>query len=120
MLRTFLCAAIALTLCLGLTRAEEKKKKGTTAAGTIKKVDADKGVITVTVKKKKDQTEDKDFKVEEATKFVIFVGEDKKEASGKDGLKNENVKEGAKIAVVSDEDGKVTQIRIGTPPKKTK
>src|SRR5436190_1937862 len=117
MLRSLVCAAVALTLFAGVGPAEEKKKKNTMAAGTIKKIDAKESTITVTVKKK-NQTEDKEFKVEDATKFVIFAGEDKKEATGKEAFKNDAVKDGAPIAIISDPAGKIVEIRVGTPVKK--
>src|SRR5262245_38083440 len=41
MLRTIVCAVVALLFCVGLTLAAEIK-------GKVKKVDADKGTITVT------------------------------------------------------------------------
>ena len=88
-----------------------------TANGKIKKVDASTGVLTVTVKKKKQET-DADFKVEDAAKIVIFTGDQKKELTGKDGLKSDEFKEGAVVAVVTSPDGKVLEVRLGTPPTK--
>jgi hypothetical protein len=88
-----------------------------TAKGKVKKVDASAGVLTVTVKKKKQET-DADFKVEDATKVLIFAGDQKKELAGKDGLKSDEFKEGAAVAVVTDPNGKVLEVRLGTPPKK--
>ena len=93
------------------------KPKPKTAKGKIKKVDAAGGVLTVTVKKKKQDT-DMDFTVEDATKVVIYTGDQKQELAGKDGLKNDAFKEGADVAVVTSPEGKVTQVRLGTPPKK--
>ena len=95
--------------------------KPLTAKGKIKKVDAEAGSLTVTVKKKKQET-DSAFKVDDATKVVIYAeGQKKKELTGKDALKDPEVKEGAAIVVVSTPDGsKVTEVRVGTHSKKAK
>jgi hypothetical protein len=100
--------------------AKGKKGKDAPAAhGTLKKADPATGTVTVTVKMKKELV-DKDFTLADGTKVVVFDGADKKEFTGKEGLKNDQVKEGAKVAVVSDADGKLRLVRIGTPPKKAK
>ncbi|HZT81184.1 MAG TPA: hypothetical protein VFA26_13225, partial [Gemmataceae bacterium] len=110
MLRTFVCAAVALALCTGLALAGQKeKKKGQSVSGTVKKVDAATSTLTVTIKKKK-ETMDKEFKIGDTTKVVVFSGDEKKELTAKDGLKSDALKEGAKVTVVTDADGKVTEI----------
>jgi len=116
MLRKCVWAALVLVLAAGVGLAAQKEKKGQTAAGTIKNVDAAAGTLTVSVKVKKEAT-DKDFTIGDATKVVVFDGNKKKELTGKDGLKDELVKEGVAVAVVSDADGKVTELRVGNPPK---
>jgi hypothetical protein len=119
MLRTFVCAAVALVLCVGTTLAADKaeKKKGQAAQGTIKKVDAATGTLTVTVKNKKESA-DKEFKIGDATKITVFAGDAKQDLTGPAGLKNEQFKEGAVVGIISDESGKVLEVRIGTPKKK--
>lgn len=122
MLRMFACAAAVLLLTASVGLAADKadkakKKKGTNVAGTVKSIDAAAGKVTVSVKKKKAQ-EDKEFTVGDAVKVVVFSGETKKEASGKDGLKD--VKTGDKIRVHSDEGGNVVSIQVGELPKKKK
>jgi Cu/Ag efflux protein CusF len=120
MMRTLVCAALALTLAGGIALGADKGvKKGQTVTGTIKKVDAAAGTITLTIKSKK-ETIEKEFKVADTTRVVVFAGTEKKELSGKDGLKAEQLKEGTQVAVVTDAEGKVTEIRIGNPPKKEK
>ncbi|HVS39349.1 MAG TPA: hypothetical protein VMS17_27575 [Gemmataceae bacterium] len=94
-----------------------KIPKPKTAKGKLKKVDADAGVVTVTVKKKKQDT-DVDFKVDDATKVLIYTADQPMKFTGKDGLKNDALKEGVDMAVVTSPEGKVTQVRVGTPPKK--
>lgn len=119
MLRMLLCAALALTfVSLGYS---EEKKKGPGVAGKIKKVDADKGTITVTVMSKKDKDgKDMEFKVDNDTKITVLDGDEKKELMGKDGLKNDKFKEGAMVMVTADDAGKVSALRIGAPKKKDK
>ena len=123
MLRKFASAVVVLALCAGLSLAADKaakgKKKGKGVSGTIKKIDAATGTLTVAVKKKK-ATAEQEFKIDDATKVVVFAGDKKEELAGKAALKNPEVKEGARVTVVTGEDGKVTEIRIGTPPKKKK
>lgn len=116
MLRTFVCAAVALVLCAGISLAADKKK-GEAVTGVVKKVDAATGSITVSIKNKKETTE-KEFKINDATKVLVISGEDKKELTGKDGLKAEQVKEGAAVVIKCDADGKVIAIQVGTPKKK--
>ena len=120
MLRKFASVVVVLALCAGLSLAADKaaKKKGKGVSGTIKKIDAATGTLTVAVKKK--ETTEQEFKIDDATKVVVFAGDKKEELAGKAALKNPEVKEGARVTVVTGEDGKVTEIRIGTPPKKKK
>lgn len=118
MLRMFVCAATALVLCAGIGLAQEKAKKGQTAAGKIKKVDAAAGILTVTVRVSKTEEKDTEFKIADTTRFLIALGEAKQELTGKDGLKNEQFKAGADVAVTTDADGKVIGVRVGAPPKK--
>src|SRR2546422_674900 len=115
MVRLFICAALALSVCATPSFAGEKKK-GEQVSGTIKKVDVEAGTLVVAVKVKKELT-DKEVKIADDTKVTIVVGKEKKELTGKDGLKNELVKEGIAVAIVS-KDGKVIEIRIGDAPKK--
>lgn len=115
-MRTLFVALTALALCVGVTLAADKKKAAG-VAGTIKKIDAKEGTITVTVKNKK-ETMDKEFKIGDDTKITMQDGDDKKElAVGKKGLENEKLKEGVMVTVV-EEDGKVKEITIGAAKKK--
>lgn len=111
MLRAFLCAAVALTLCASTATAKDEKAH----TGAVKKVDAEKGVLTVSVKVKK-ETMDKDFTITDKTKFTIADGDNKKEMTGKDGLKE--IKEGAHVAVTADKDGNATEVKVGGGKKK--
>ena len=122
MLRVFVSAVLALVLCAGVGLTQDKaKKKNTIVQGTVKKVDAATGTLTVTIKGKKGtEPTDKEFKVHDATKVTVFSeGQEKpKQLTGKEGLKDTEIKEGAKVAVVTDDAGKVVQIRVNQPKKK--
>jgi hypothetical protein len=120
MLRIFVCAVLALLLGAGVSLAgkgAKKGKKGHAVAGTVKIIDAAGGTLTITTKKKKVQ-EDKEFKIGDTAKVVVVNGTDKKELSGKDGLKS--IKEGDKVRVQADEAGNVVSIQVGDFAKKGK
>ena len=117
MLRMCVYSAIGLALFVGVGLAQEKVKKGQTAAGKIKKVDAAAGTLTVTVRVSKTEEKDTEFKIADNTRFMIAVGEAKQEFTGKDGLKNEQVKVGADVAVITDTEGKVIGVRVRAPLK---
>jgi hypothetical protein len=124
-MRTFVCAVVALAIGAGVGLADDKKadkgKKGTNYSGVIKKIDAAAGTLTVTVKGKKgEEAKDMEFKVDDTTKVTVFQGEDKTTLSGKAGLKNDQFKEGAKVMVKTDTDNKVSEIQLGSAPKKKK
>ena len=111
MLRMILSAAIALFLVAGLTLAADKSVKG-----KIKSYDAEKMTLVLTTGKKPD-TKDTEYKVADTLKLTIAEGDDKKELSGKDALKAEQLKEGANVEVTLDGD-KVTAITITIKKKK--
>jgi hypothetical protein len=124
MLRTFVCAALALILVSGASVAAEKGKgkKGQVFRGAIKKVDAKEGTLTVAVKAKKAGTTDKQFKLSASTKVVVASGESKSKLTGLEALKNEGFKEGAAVTVVTDQNDatKVTKVQLGGAKKKKK
>jgi hypothetical protein len=112
MVRSFVLGAAALFLFAGLALAADKNA----VTGKIKKIDAEKSVITVTTGKKGMQ-EDKEFKINESTKFTVIDGDDKKEMSAKDGFKAPQLKEGASVALTLEGD-KVTAVTVGKKGKK--
>jgi hypothetical protein len=117
-MRTLICAAVAfaVALCAVSTVAAADKKKGKAVTGVVKKIDAEKGTITVAVKVKK-ETMEKEFKLGEDVKVTVIAGDDKKEMSVKDAFKAD-LKEGATVTVVADDDGKVSTLTIGMAKKK--
>src|SRR5687767_2132306 len=82
MRRAFLAAVLVALLGAGDLRAEEIK-------GTVKKVDADKGKLTVTVNDK-----DRTFDVPKDAKVTIQIAAGN--VTAKDGLKNDWFKKAAK------------------------
>jgi hypothetical protein len=70
--------------------------------------------------KVKKETTDKEFKIEDATKVVVMNGDEKKELAAKEGLKSDQLKEGATVKITTDDDGKVTELVINFMPKKKK
>jgi hypothetical protein len=114
MLRKIVGAAVVLTLCVGVAFGADKKKTNTT--GTVKQIDAEKGVVTVTVKVKKELT-DKEFKVDDATQFFVAVDDEKKPLDSKNALKNEALKVGGTVVIATDADGKVVSLQIGALKK---
>ncbi|HLJ94755.1 MAG TPA: hypothetical protein VKU02_16325 [Gemmataceae bacterium] len=122
MVRIFISAALALILMTGVSVAagKGKGKKGQAVHGTIKKVDAKEGTITVAVKAKKAGTANREFKLGADTKVVVVSEGNKSKLTGPEALKNEGFKEGATVTVVTDESDatKVTQVRLGGGKKK--
>src|SRR5262249_15253821 len=79
----------------------------------LKKVDVNAGTLTLTVRVSKTETADKEFKVGADTKVIVLVGDERKELTGKDGLRNEQFKEGATVTVLADGESKVTAVQVG-------
>jgi transcription antitermination factor NusG len=111
MLRTCVAATVALLLLVGVTVAEKEKAKSAQVKGKIKKVDADKGVLTVTVGKG-DSTKDVDFKITDDTKLI---GTNRKPLE--DGLKDKSLKAGTDVTVFTDDEGKVKGVQVGGTEK---
>lgn len=115
MLQRVLCAAVVLAFGVGLASAEE-------FMGAIKKVQ--KGKITVGMKFDKETkkfTEEKTFSVAKGVKVVKakFNKETKKLEAGDElegGLKNKRFAEigerGVFAAIVTNDDGQITEIRV--------
>jgi hypothetical protein len=122
MLRAFVCAVLGMALVSSVGLAGQKqKKKGGSVTGTIKKIDATEGTLTVTVKAKK-VVSDQKFKVTADTKIVVGTDTEKKELVGISGLKSDQLKEGAVVTVTPDESDKTKakEVRLGGGKKKKK
>jgi hypothetical protein len=106
MLRSLFCSLFALVVLAGGVMAAEIK-------GTLKSVDSDKGIVTVTVDGK-----DTEYKVGEGAKVLNPAG---KEA--KNGLKNPNLKAGTEVTLTTDKKGGkevVTEIKWAAKKKNNK
>jgi hypothetical protein len=87
-------AVVVIGLCALPVRAEEIK-------GQIKAVDADKGVLTVTVGEK-----DQEFQIPAEAKIRVTEAVQVRDA--KDGLKDPDVKKGFNVKITTEEkDGKI-------------
>lgn len=106
MLRILLGAGLVMALAATVL-AED-------TSGTLKKLDAEMGTITVKPK----TGDNKDFTITDTTRFVVYQGNDKREWTGKKGLTDPAIKEGRYVVVQSDSEGKVTLVRVGSAPKK--
>jgi hypothetical protein len=116
MLRTCVCAALALVLVAGISLAEEAKaKKGKIVIGKF--VSYKDGTLTINVKKKGEETK-MEFKIADETKVVIFAEGEKTELTGKDAQKIGRTKEGTRVAIRLGKDDAVMTVLIGNAPKK--
>lgn len=116
MLRTLLCAMLALFLVTNVGLAAGKKgKKGKGTVGSVVKFSAETGDLTIATGKK-GKGPMKEFKLDTTISFVVFEGEVSKTITGKDGFKE--LKSGDKVKLTVDQAGKVTQVQIGGLNKK--
>jgi hypothetical protein len=127
MLRSLLCAVLALFLVAGVTfggdKAKSKKpKKGTSVSGKFSGFKD--GKLTLSVKgkaktKAKAKASKKTFVVADDTKVTVYSKSGGKAMTGADGFAG--VKKGTKVSVSLDADGKtVTSVAVGTKPKAKK
>ncbi len=123
-MRTIVCAALALVLFAGIGVAADKGKKkgGKTVTGEIVSVDPEKGTLKIQLKGKKGKPgKEVEFSgITDTTPVVSYSGEEKQTLTGKDVLKKEQFKKGTRVTVVTDAEGKVTEVRFGNPPRKKK
>lgn len=80
-------------------------------AGTVRKVDADKGVLVVRVT---GQDKDQEFKVGKETRVLIMGGRIPKQYTGKEGLKADGLRKGSQVRLVESSDGKLQAV-FATP-----
>ena len=106
MLRTIVGALFAFVLCAGLAPAADKAQKNQMVKGTIKSVDADKGVLIV-LQKLKNETVERQLDI--TGKTEITVGD--QTVNGPAGLSL--LKVGASVQVKCDKDVNVLSVKSG-------
>jgi len=109
---------LVFALLAGFIQAADKdaKKAGKGAKnqmvkGTIKVVDVAKNVLIVNQKVQK-AVVDRELDIRDTTEFVIVDGKDEQTASGAEGLKLLEGKEGASVAVKCDKDVNVLKVTV--------
>jgi hypothetical protein len=123
MLRSIVCALFVFAMTVNFASAadeakKKKKKKAAGTSGTITRVDAEKGILTIKVALKKKQFEDKEFTVTDKTTVTAIEGEDKTELKADkpaDLLKKQQFKVGANVTIESAEEGVAKSITVGGP-----
>jgi hypothetical protein len=108
-MRTALAALFVLGLVVGVGAADDKPVKNQMVKGTIKSVDVSTSVLVVN-QKVKNETVERQLDIKDNTEFVITIGGEKKELSGKDGLALLEGKVGAEVAVKCDKDVNVLKV----------
>jgi hypothetical protein len=111
MMRTVVCALVAVPLFVGPAAAADKAAKNQMVKGTIKVVDLAKKVLVVN-QKVKNEVVDRELSITEDAEFVIKTGKETKEASGSEGLALLEGKEGSQVAVKCDKDVKVLKVTV--------
>jgi hypothetical protein len=91
--------------------ADKAAKKNQMVKGTIKSVDVSTDVLVVN-QKLKGATVERQLDIRDVTEFVIMTGKEKKEASGKDGLRLLEGKEGSSVQVKCDKDVNVLKVTV--------
>lgn len=106
---------LVFALLAGFIQAADKKAgkgaKNQMVKGTIKVVDVAKNVLIVNQKVQK-AVVDRELDIRNDTEFVIVDGKDEKTASGAEGLKLLEGKEGASVAVKCDKDVNVLKVTV--------
>lgn len=92
-------------------KAKKKIKNNQMVKGTIKLVDASKDLLVVNQKVKKEFV-DRELSILDTTEFVIITGGDKKEVTGKEGLRLLAGKEGSQVNVKCDKDVNVLKVTV--------
>jgi len=109
MVRTAACALLALGLCVSVGLGADKPAKNQMVKGTVKSADVSTGVLIVN-QKVKNETVERQLDIKDTTEFVITIGDETKELSGKDGLALLVDKEGAQVTVKCDKDVNVLKV----------
>ena len=108
-------ALLALVVFVAGASADDKNKakagKNQMVKGTIKSVNVKDAVLVVSQKVKKEAV-DRQLDIKDSTEFVITIGAETKNLTGKDGLALLEGKEGAKVSVKCDKDVNVLKVSV--------
>jgi hypothetical protein len=105
-----LCGLLAFVIVVGSLSAGATQKNQM-VKGTIKLVDTSKDLLVIN-QKVKNEVVDRELSILDTTEFVLMIGNEKKEASGRDGLKLLEGREGANVAVKCDKDVNVLKVTV--------
>jgi len=108
MIRAF-AGVVTLCLFLSFSTVEARQTKNQMVKGTVKSIDTAKGVLVID-QKLKDQTVERQLDITNAVTWVITIGNEKKEVTGKDGLFILDGKKDVTVAVKCDKDVNVLSI----------
>jgi hypothetical protein len=111
MLRRF-AAVVVVLFVAGLATADDKPAKNQMVKGTIKLADASKDLLIVKQKLKNGDVVDRELSITASTDFVITIGNEKKEVSGKEGLVLLEDAEGSSVSVKCDKDVNVLKVTV--------
>jgi hypothetical protein len=109
----FALSSVALLSQSGIAqdKAAQKVKNNQMVKGTVKSVDVKKAVLVVN-QKVKNEVVDRELSITPSTEFVVMQGNEKKEASGSDGLYLLEGKEGSPVQVKCDKDVNVLKVTV--------
>jgi hypothetical protein len=108
MLRSIV-GVVVVVLIASAVPAADKTAKNQMVKGTIKSVNVKDSVLVVN-QKLKSETVERQLDIKDTTEFVITIGNEKKELSGKEGLALLEGKEGAQVSVKCDKDVNVLKV----------
>lgn len=110
MVRTMVCAVLGVALAAGGLHAQTKDAKtdpkdAKLIVAKVKRIDSEKGTLTVTLADGKDRV----FKVEKDTRIVGPRG-----GKSEDRLKDDRLAQGAEVKILASADGKTAkEVRLG-------
>jgi len=110
MMRTVAYSLAAVVLFAVSGTAAPKAGKNQMVKGTIKSVNV-KAMVLVVSQKVKNESVDRQLDIKADTEFVITVGKETKEVSGKEGLSLLEDNVGAQVSVKCDKDVNVLQVK---------
>jgi hypothetical protein len=111
MIRTLICALLALVMAVGLAEAAKSKTRKKTKATLGKFVSFKDGILTIHTRK----AGDKQFKIADGTSVRVYKDGEKKAAKLAAPAAFKDVAPDASISVRVDEAGKVSRVVVNRP-----